>query len=114
MSTTYQSGEAHTDPLIETPGTNYSSPSRKAKKQVNYAESDEDEDEDLKPSTGNRRAAKRRRISARDDDSDDEFGLDAGTQAALESDEGTLSLCSLPRTTYETCFSTIHASDSTR
>ncbi|CAK4028074.1 DNA mismatch repair msh6 [Lecanosticta acicola] len=68
-------------------GTNYSSPSRKAKKQVNYAESDEDDDEALQPSTGNRRAAKRRRISVKDDDSDDEFGLDASTLAALESDE---------------------------
>ena len=29
-----------TNELIETPGTSYSSPSRKAKKQVNYAESD--------------------------------------------------------------------------
>ncbi|KAK4634773.1 DNA mismatch repair protein msh6 [Fulvia fulva] len=72
----------------ETPGTAYSSPSRKAKKPVSYAESDEDEDEGLKPSSGNRRASKRRRISVKDDDSDDEFGLDAGTQAAmLESDQ---------------------------
>ena len=78
-----------TDKLIETPGTAYSSPSRKAKKPVSYAESDDEEEEGLKPSSGNRRAAKRRRISVKDDDSEDEFGLDADTQAAmLESDEG--------------------------
>ena len=52
---------SETDRLIETPGTSYSSPSRKAKKQVNYAESDaEDEDEVFKPLSGNGRAAKRR------------------------------------------------------
>ncbi|KAK3711686.1 DNA mismatch repair protein msh6 [Vermiconidia calcicola] len=72
----------------ETPGTSYSSPSRKAKKQVNYAESDaeDDEDEVFKPLSGNGRAAKRRRISVKDE-SDDEFGFDAATQAALESDD---------------------------
>lgn len=86
-----------TDRLIETPGTAYSSPSRKAKKPVSYAESDDDEDEGLKPSSGNRRAAKRRRISVKDDDSDDEFGLDAGTQAAMmESDEGMFDFATLP------------------
>ena len=79
---------AETDQLIETPGTSYSSPSRKAKKQVNYAESDdEDEDEVFKPLSGNGRATKRRRISVKDE-SEDEFGFDAGTQAAMESDDG--------------------------
>ena len=63
---------------------------------MSYAESDDEEDEGLKPSSGNRRAAKRRRISVKDDDSDDEFGLDAGTQAAmLESDEGMSSFATL-------------------
>ena len=77
--------------LIETPGTSFSSPSRGAKKKVNYAESDaeEDGDEVFKPLSGNRRAAKRRRISVKDD-SDDEFGFDAATQAAMESDDGML------------------------
>ncbi|KAH9822948.1 Component of the post-replicative DNA mismatch repair system (MMR) [Teratosphaeria destructans] len=72
----------------ETPGTSFSSPSRKAKKQVNYAESDDDADEDevFKPLSGNRRTAKRRRISVKDD-SDDEFGFDAATQAAMENDD---------------------------
>ncbi|KAK4545544.1 hypothetical protein LTR36_002894 [Oleoguttula mirabilis] len=72
----------------ETPGTLYSSPVRKAKKQVNYAESDHEEDEEdvFKPLSGNGRAAKRRRISVKDD-SDDEFGFDAATQAAMEGDD---------------------------
>ncbi|KAI7516158.1 hypothetical protein KC317_g23541, partial [Hortaea werneckii] len=71
----------------ETPGTLFSSPSRKAKKQVNYAESDdEDDDEVFKPLSGNRRASKRRRISAKDE-SDDEYGFDEATQAAMESDD---------------------------
>jgi DNA mismatch repair protein MSH6 len=76
--------------LIESPGTLHSSPSRKAKKAISYAESadEDDEDEVFKPLSGNRRAAKRRRISVKDD-SDDEFGFDASTQAAMESDEGT-------------------------
>nr|OQO17736.1 hypothetical protein B0A51_14358 [Rachicladosporium sp. CCFEE 5018] len=68
----------------ETPGTVYSSPTRKAKKPVSYAESDEDEDV-FKPLSGNGRAAKRRRISSKD--SDDEFGFDAATEAAMEHPE---------------------------
>ena len=95
--------EPETDRLIETPGTNFSSPSRKAKKQVNYAESDaeDDEDEVFKPLSGNGRAAKRRRISVKDD-SDDEFGFDAATQAALESENGMLGFqFTLQRLTYE-------------
>ncbi|CAK1354615.1 unnamed protein product [Cercospora beticola] len=69
-------------------GTSFSSPSRKAKKQVNYAESDDEDDEPFRPLSGNGRAAKRRRISVKDDESDDEFGLDNATQAAMvESDD---------------------------
>lgn len=80
-----------TDGLIETPGTSFSSPARKAKKQVNYAESDNEDDDDevFKPLFGNGRAAKRRRISVKDE-SDDEFGFDAATQAAMEANEGML------------------------
>ncbi|KAK3675270.1 DNA mismatch repair protein msh6 [Recurvomyces mirabilis] len=72
----------------ETPGTSFSSPSRKVKKQVNYAESDdgEDEEEVLKPFSGNGRANKRRRISVKDE-SDDEYGFDEATQAAMEQEE---------------------------
>ncbi|KAK0271791.1 DNA mismatch repair protein msh6 [Friedmanniomyces endolithicus] len=74
----------------ETPGTTYSSPSRKAKKQVSYVESDaEDDEDDVKPASGNRRASKRRRISVKDD-SEDEYGFDAATQAAMEDDDGML------------------------
>ncbi|KAF2721828.1 DNA mismatch repair protein Msh6 [Polychaeton citri CBS 116435] len=69
----------------ESPGTSFSSPSRVSKKQVNYAESD-DEDEVFKPLSGNSRASKRRRISSKDD-SDDEYGFDDATQAALEAEE---------------------------
>lgn len=84
-----ETSRSTTDWLIETPGTLYSSPSRKAKKQVNYAESDNDEDEDevFKPLSGNSRASKRRRISVKDD-SDDEYGFDAATQAAMEDNDG--------------------------
>ena len=79
--------EALTDQLIETPGTSYSSPSRKAKKKLNYAESeDDDDDEVFKPLSGNGRAAKRRRVSV-EDESEDEYGIDAVTQAAVESSE---------------------------
>lgn len=46
----------------------------------------------FKPLSGNGRAAKRRRISVKDE-SDDEFGFDAATQAALESDDGMLGSC---------------------
>ena len=90
-----------TNKLIETPGTSYSSPSRKAKKQVNYAESDaeEDDDEVFKPLSGNGRAAKRRRISVKDE-SDDESGFDATTQAAMESDDGMLAFLQLKSSTY--------------
>ncbi|KAJ8605277.1 hypothetical protein MRB53_041471 [Persea americana] len=64
----------------------YLSPKRKAKKQVNYAESDDEEDEVSKPWAGNRRAAKRRRITARDD-TDDEFGIDDDEVVAMEEGE---------------------------
>jgi DNA mismatch repair protein MSH6 len=76
--------------LIETPGTAYSSPSRKAKKQVNYVESDEEDEDDVvfRPLSGNGRAAKRRRISVKDE-SDDEYGSDAAGQQAMESEDGT-------------------------
>lgn len=76
-----------TDVLIETPGTQYSSPSRKAKKQVSYAESEDEEDDVFKPLSGNGRAAKRRRISSKQE-SDDEFGFDAATQAAIQDEDG--------------------------
>jgi hypothetical protein len=58
---------------------------------VNYAESDEDEDDEevFKPVSSNRRAGKRRRIEI-DGDSDDEFGFDQATQAAMEEMEGML------------------------
>jgi len=82
--------EAETNRLIETPGTTYSSPSRKAKKKVSYVESDaEDDEDDVKPAMSNRRASKRRRISVKDD-SEDEYGFDVATQAAMEDDDGML------------------------
>ncbi|KAJ4409669.1 DNA mismatch repair protein msh6 [Didymella pomorum] len=72
----------------EVAGVALSSPSRKGRKAVNYAESDEDEDDVLGPIANNSRAraTKRRRVSV-DDDSDDEFGLDAATQAAMIEDD---------------------------
>jgi hypothetical protein len=60
-----------------------------ARKSVNYAESDEDEDDDdvLGPIANNSRgrATKRLRVCV-EDDSDDEFGLDAATQQAMLED----------------------------
>ncbi|CAO2657216.1 Nn.00g033420.m01.CDS01 [Neocucurbitaria sp. VM-36] len=72
----------------EVAGVAFSSPSRKARKSVNYAESDDDDDDVLGPIAHNARgrATKRRRVSV-EDDSDDEFGLDADTQQALVDDE---------------------------
>jgi DNA mismatch repair protein MSH6 len=56
-----------------------------AKKTVNYAESDDEEDDEVfQPIANNARkgrATKRRRVSL--EDSDDEFGLDAATQEAM-------------------------------
>ncbi|KAH8726781.1 muts domain V-domain-containing protein [Phaeosphaeriaceae sp. PMI808] len=72
--------------LSEVAGVTVGSPSRKIKKTVNYAESEEDEDEDgvLGPIANNSRgrATKRRRVAI-EDDSDDDFGLDAATQQAM-------------------------------
>ncbi|PVI02334.1 DNA mismatch repair protein Msh6 [Periconia macrospinosa] len=68
-----------------------SSPSRKAKKTVNYAESDdddEDNDDVFKPIANNARKGrllKRRKVVS--DDSDDEFGLDEATQQAILEDD---------------------------
>ncbi|KAH3972303.1 DNA mismatch repair protein [Parastagonospora nodorum] len=74
----------------EVAGVAFSSPSRKARKSVNYAESDDDEDEDdvLGPIANNSRgrATKRMRVSVQED-SDDEFGLDAATQQAMIDDD---------------------------
>ncbi|KAL9090621.1 MAG: hypothetical protein Q9159_001868 [Coniocarpon cinnabarinum] len=66
-----------------------SSPSRKAKKKVSYAESDlEDEDEDgvFRPTSGNRRSTKRRKI-VHDDESDDEFGMDDEMETAMADED---------------------------
>ncbi|KAF2192150.1 DNA mismatch repair protein Msh6 [Zopfia rhizophila CBS 207.26] len=71
----------------EVAGVAFSSPSRKTKKTVNYAESDDD-DEVFQPISNNarkERATKRRRVSL--EDSDDEFGLDDATQAAMLEDD---------------------------
>jgi DNA mismatch repair protein MSH6 len=59
----------------------------KGRKAVNYAESDDEDDNVLAPiANGARgRAIKRRRLSI-DDDSDDEFELDAATQNAMLED----------------------------
>ncbi|CAN9296099.1 unnamed protein product [Alternaria alternata] len=65
-----------------------SSPTRKARKPVNYAESDDEEEDVLGPIANNARgrATKRQRVVV-DDDSDDEFGLDAATQKAMLEEE---------------------------
>ncbi|KAL5392624.1 hypothetical protein PMIN06_006917 [Paraphaeosphaeria minitans] len=73
----------------EVSGIAVSSPSRKARKAVNYAESDDEDDDVFKPiDNGARtgRASKRRRVVV-DDDSDDEFALDEATQQALVEDD---------------------------
>ncbi|RYN39569.1 DNA mismatch repair protein [Alternaria arborescens] len=65
-----------------------SSPTRKARKPVNYAESDDEEEDVLGPIANNARgrATKRQRVVV-DDDSDDEFGLDVATQKAMLEEE---------------------------
>ncbi|RAR01164.1 DNA mismatch repair protein MutS [Stemphylium lycopersici] len=81
--------DAPADPVLpELAGVALSSPTRKGRKPVNYAESDEDEDDVLTPIANNARgrATKRQRVVV-DDDSDDEFGLDAATQKAMLEDE---------------------------
>ncbi|KAF1973037.1 DNA mismatch repair protein Msh6 [Bimuria novae-zelandiae CBS 107.79] len=73
----------------EVAGVALSSPSRKARKAVNYAESDEENDDVFRPidnDARNGRTAKRRRLVV-DDDSDDEFELDEATQQALIEDD---------------------------
>lgn len=62
-----------------------------ARKAVNYAESDEDEDDTFGPIVNNSRgrAVKRQRVAI-EEDSDDEFALDAATQDAML-DEGEFS-----------------------
>ncbi|KAH7119889.1 muts domain V-domain-containing protein [Dendryphion nanum] len=66
-----------------------SSPSRKVKRSINYAESDDDEeDEVFKPIANNSRkgrATKRQRVTL--EDSEDEFGLDEATQQAMLEDD---------------------------
>jgi DNA mismatch repair protein MSH6 len=59
----------------------------KGRKAINYAESDDEDDNVLAPiaNSARGRAIKRRRLSI-DDDSDDEFALDAATQKAMLED----------------------------
>lgn len=60
-----------------------------AKKSVNYAESDEEDDDVFQPISNNARkgrALKRRRVAV--EDSDDEFGLDEATQQAMMDEDG--------------------------
>lgn len=66
------------------------------KKTVNYAESDDEDDEPFQPIANNARkgrATKRRRVSL--EDSDDEFDLDDATQQAMLEDGACGSRCSL-------------------
>ncbi|QIW97836.1 hypothetical protein AMS68_003354 [Peltaster fructicola] len=69
-------------------GTSFSSPTRKTKKNVNYAESEEDEDDGpvFRKVSGNGRATKRRRIN-NVVESDDEFAVDAGAAEDLSDDD---------------------------
>jgi len=64
-------------------------PSRNRRKTVNYAESEDDEDEDVfKPlptNVTNGQASKRRKVSV--EESDDEFALDPAIEAALVEDD---------------------------
>ncbi|KAF3040241.1 DNA mismatch repair protein msh6 [Didymella heteroderae] len=87
-SSPFHQDEEVTPVVTEVAGVALSSPSRKGRKAVNYAESDEDDDDILGPIANNSRAraTKRQRVSV-DDDSDDEFGLDAATQAAMFEDD---------------------------
>ncbi|RII23154.1 hypothetical protein CUC08_Gglean011976 [Alternaria sp. MG1] len=78
-----------TDSILPEPAdVTPSSPTRKARKPVNYAESDDEEEDVLGPIANNARgrATKRQRVVV-DDDSDDEFGLDAATQKAMLEEE---------------------------
>ncbi|KAF1830967.1 DNA mismatch repair protein Msh6 [Decorospora gaudefroyi] len=73
----------------EPTGIALSSPSQKARKSVNYAESDDDDDDDVLGPIANNvrgRASKRQRVTI-EDDSDDDFGLDAATQEAMLEEE---------------------------
>lgn len=77
----------------EDPEPAFSSPSRRAKKKVSYAESEDEEELPFKsrPSNAAGRAAKRRRISIKDDSDEDDFAPDGGA-AAVSSDEGRCSI----------------------
>ncbi|GAB7338246.1 hypothetical protein MBLNU457_4576t1 [Dothideomycetes sp. NU457] len=68
----------------EGPTEPISSPSRRAKKKVSYAESDEEDEEPFRPlsTNSNGRAVKRRKISV-PDDSDDEFSMDVDLETAM-------------------------------
>ncbi|KAJ4286318.1 DNA mismatch repair protein msh6 [Kalmusia sp. IMI 367209] len=75
--------------LPEVAGVAQSSPSRKARKAVSYAESDVEDDEVFHPIANDARkgrATKRRRVVV-DEDSDDDFGLDEATQQAMAEDD---------------------------
>lgn len=66
----------------EVAGVSMSSPIRKGKKAVNYAESDDDDVfHPISSNATGRRASKRRKVSL--EDSDDEFGFDAATEDAM-------------------------------
>ncbi|KAF2148704.1 DNA mismatch repair protein Msh6 [Myriangium duriaei CBS 260.36] len=73
----------------EGPDASFSSPSRRAKKKVSYAESDDDDEEPFKPISMNAsgRASKRRRISVKDDSDDDNFAPETDNGAGAISDE---------------------------
>ncbi|KAK3076463.1 hypothetical protein LTS18_012934 [Coniosporium uncinatum] len=66
-----------------------SSPSRKARKAVSYAESESEDEEFLRQLSVNKtngRAAKRRKVSI--EESEDEFGVDAEMEEAMANDDG--------------------------
>ena len=67
-------------------------PSRQAKKQIDYTESDgNEEDEEIfkQLSANTTRPASKRRKGNSMEDSDDDFGMDEATEAALVAADGT-------------------------
>ncbi|KAL9095870.1 MAG: hypothetical protein Q9165_001867 [Trypethelium subeluteriae] len=84
--------KADVNPSKGKPGSSFYSPSRKAKKTINYAESNNSEDEDeevfkpLSNNTTNGRSSKRRKVSL--EESEDEYGLaDLADVAMAESED---------------------------
>ncbi|KAG8533054.1 uncharacterized protein KY384_001837 [Bacidia gigantensis] len=73
--------------MARKPPNGFYSPSRKAKKVISYAESGDEDEDDILNSNASRRPSKRRKTSIDSEDDNDEFGVQPDEKEDVDSEE---------------------------